>query len=78
MIAALCSTDPPMDYESLPRTTEGPPCLLLPAFGLSFAGIIVGPTIVLVVGKSNSTWFRDMSREVFYWCRGTVVSGIRG
>ena len=36
---------------------------MLLAFGLSFAGLIVGSTIVLVIGKSKSTWFCDVSRE---------------
>jgi len=59
-IAAFCSTDPPIDSKFLPYTKEGPSCLILLAFGLSFAGLIVGSTIVLVVGKSNSTWFCDV------------------
>jgi len=59
-IAAFCSTDPPKDSRFLPYTKEGPACLMLLAFGLSFAGLIVGSTIVLVVGKSKSTWFCDV------------------
>jgi len=59
-IAAFCSTDPPKDSQFLPYTKEGPTSLLLLSFGLSFAGLIVGSTIVLVVGKSTSTWFCDV------------------
>jgi len=56
-IAAFCSTDPPKDSKFLPYTKEGPTCLMLLAFGFSFAGLIVGSTIVVVIGKAQSAWF---------------------
>jgi len=59
-IATFCSTDPPKDSAFLPYTKQGPTCLFLAALGLSFAGLIVGSTIVLVVGKADPTWFCDV------------------
>ncbi|KAF9642150.1 hypothetical protein BDM02DRAFT_3273571 [Thelephora ganbajun] len=59
-IATFCTTDPPKGSQFLPYTKEGPTCLFFLAFGFSFAGIIVGSTIVQVIVESKSTWFCDV------------------
>ena len=56
-------TYPPIDSKFLPYMKGAHACLLVMAFGLSFAGLMVGSTIVSV-GKSGSTWFYDVSRGV--------------
>lgn len=64
-VATFCTTDPPKDSKFLPYTKEGPTAFLLTALGLSFAGLIVGSTMVLVVGRADPIWFCDVSREFY-------------
>jgi len=62
-IAAFCTTDAPKGSILYPYTKEGPTCLMLLAFAFSFAGLIVGSTIVVVIAKAQCGWFCNVSRS---------------
>ena len=52
--------------------------LFLLAFGFSFLGLIIGSTIVLVVGKANPTWFCDVGITLSdYICRCVLIRDCR-
>ena len=64
---SFCTTDAPRGSIFYPYMKEGPTCLLLLAFAFSFAGLIVGSMIVVVIRKAQCGWFCNVS--CVFFCR---------